>query len=166
MHTKIKTGTLKYKIVVFFLKIYAWFFTEGVWSIRIKLWKMKKRNFFQNLELWKLRSENFWLKGMGIFRAVYTGFIYAYTKPKMIPMGGNDGDLIYWYRCERCGTMVQEDHSDIACMEPWDCPTCVSAVNFPFKFFTREELKKDKRVSRFVGACAGQGMSPSERKNS
>lgn len=159
LHTPIKHGTFKYKTVVFFATIYTYLFTKEVWKNKIIIWKLKINSFSQDLKLWKLRSENFWLKNMGIFKAIYTGFIYTFTKPKMIPMGGNDCYLIYWWRCERCGTMVQEDHSDPECMKDWDCPTCVYQMNFPFKSITKKELKADKRFSRYVGACAGEGMT-------
>jgi len=54
-----------------------------------------------------------------------------------------DMTLVYYYLCKDCGTIILEDHSMEECLSNWRCPTCTPMKNFPFKYFTREELRRD-----------------------
>ncbi len=65
--------------------------------------------------------------------------------------GGEDVTLIYYFRCRDCGTIILENHSKPECLEPWECPTCTPSENFPFTYFTRQELKEDKELGKIVG---------------
>jgi hypothetical protein len=44
--------------------------------------------------------------------------------PRFICQTGNDGDLIYYYKCEDCGTIAVVDHSHSDCMKQIFCPNC------------------------------------------
>jgi phage FluMu protein Com len=60
--------------------------------------------------------------------------------------GGDDGTLIYYYRCLDCGTVILEDRFNHAYLEAWKCPTCNPTEKFPFKFFTNEEIRQDSAI--------------------
>jgi hypothetical protein len=72
--------------------------------------------------------------------------------------GGEDATLIYYCRCDDCGTIILTDHSKPEALEPWECPTCKPSKNFPFKYFTRDELKEDRRLGKLVGRKATLGL--------
>jgi rubrerythrin len=66
--------------------------------------------------------------------------------------GGDDGTLVYYYRCLDCGTIILEDRSDAACLEDWECPTCHPKKYFPFKFITKKDMEENEFLKRWIEA--------------
>ena len=64
---------------------------------------------------------------------------------------GDDLTVIYYYLRRDCGTVILEDHGMEECLTDWRCPTCYPIKNFPFKYFTGEELRGDSDLLRLVG---------------
>jgi hypothetical protein len=70
--------------------------------------------------------------------------------------GGEDVTLIYYFRCRDCGTVILQDDSMDECLEPWECPTCDPTKNFPFRYFTREQLRENNRI---LGKVVGKRLT-------
>jgi len=70
--------------------------------------------------------------------------------------GGEDATLIYYFRCRDCGTVILQDNSMEECLEPWGCPTCDPTENFPFRYFTREQLRENSRI---LGKVVGKQLT-------
>ena len=61
-------------------------------------------------------------------------------------LGGEDATLQYYYHCRSCGTIVKEDCSSRECLKSWKCPVCSPSNQFPFVYFTKEDLDMDRRA--------------------
>jgi len=60
--------------------------------------------------------------------------------------GGDDVSLIYYFRCKDCETVILENRAIKECLDPWECPTCYPKDSFPFRYFTKEQLRKNNRA--------------------
>lgn len=78
------------------------------------------------------------------------------NKGNMYCYGGEDCTLIYYFRCRDCGTIVLEDQGMEECLKPWECPTCNKTEKFPFKYFTREQLREHNRI---LGKIVGKRLT-------
>jgi len=67
---------------------------------------------------------------------------------------GEDLTLIYYFRCRNCGTVILENYGMEECLTDWPCPTCIPKEDFPFEYFTRQELREDKMLGKMVGLGA------------
>lgn len=74
--------------------------------------------------------------------------------------GGEDVTLIYYFRCRKCGTIILEDCAKKECLESWKCPTCNPVDDFPFVFYTKEQLQKDKLLGKLVGKKLSLFLNP------
>jgi len=59
---------------------------------------------------------------------------------------GNDGDLKYFYKCTKCGTVLIVDHSHSDCCDPKLCPRCCNIENCPWEVIYPENEDYEKLI--------------------
>jgi DNA-directed RNA polymerase subunit RPC12/RpoP len=67
---------------------------------------------------------------------------------------GNDGDLMYWFRCTECGSIIIVDHGDPSYDRPMVCSHCNPVANQPHAFYDIDDEALDvKAVHEFAKSC-------------
>jgi phage FluMu protein Com len=83
--------------------------------------------------------------------------LYNRKENNMKCFAGDDCTLVYWYECEKCGTIVAEDNSREECLSDWKCPTCEPVNNYPWQFVTKEDIDSDENAKVFINALKEMG---------